>query len=87
MIKRFSTGEISEVSFDPGDRYLEIHWRSKRVLAYRPVPEEVVRRLCNAPNPATYFEDRVAEEYPKVEPRQGKPSDDAKQKLNDLFGG
>jgi hypothetical protein len=34
MIKRFSTGEISEVSFDPGDRYLEIHWRDAIVIGF-----------------------------------------------------
>ncbi|MGA1211779.1 MAG: KTSC domain-containing protein [Burkholderiaceae bacterium] len=62
------------MSFDPSNRYLEIHWRNKRVVAYCPVPEEIVRRLCNAPNPATYFEDRIAEEYPKVEPKK-EPTD------------
>jgi hypothetical protein len=72
--KDVTTGEVERVSFDPSNRYLEIHWRNKRVVAYCPVPEEIVRRLCNAPNPATYFEDRIAEEYPKVEPKK-EPTD------------
>ena len=87
ITKNFTTGEVERVIFDPSNRYLEILWRSKRVLAYKPVPEEVVRRLCNAPNPATYFEDRIAEEYPKVEPKKATQTDDAAKKLNDLFGG
>jgi hypothetical protein len=55
------------------------------VLAYKQVPQEVFRRLCSAPNPTTYWEDRIAEEYPKGVPqtkaaRQGPD-------LRDLFGG
>ena len=41
----------------------------------------------NAPNPATYWEDRIAEEYPKVRamavPGQG---GQAPKDLRDLFG-
>ena len=34
-----------------------------------------------------YLEDRITEEYPKVEPKKSQATDDAKAKLNDLFGG
>jgi hypothetical protein len=85
--KNFTTGGIEQVLFDPGSRYLEVHWRNKRIVAFRPVPEEITRRLCNAPNPSTYLEDRIAEEYSKVEPRKSQTTDDAKTKLDDLFGG
>ena len=37
---------------------------SNYALAHQQVPQEVFRRLCSAPNPATYWEDRIAEEYP-----------------------
>ena len=87
ITKNFTTGEIEQVLFDPSSRYLEVRWRSKRVLAFRPVPEEIARRLCNAPNPATYLEDRITEEYPKVEPKKNQTTGDAKTKLDDLFGG
>ncbi|MFM1849790.1 MAG: hypothetical protein RL446_629, partial [Pseudomonadota bacterium] len=40
---------------------------------------------CNAPNRATYYEDRIAEEYPKTQAQKGN-SEDAKNKLDDLFG-
>ncbi len=86
MIKKdFTSGEIIQVSFDPSSRYLELVWRNKTVLAFKPVPEEVFRRLCNAPNRAVYYEDRIAEEYPKVQV-QTNSSSDAKGKLDDLFG-
>ena len=51
------------------------------------MPEEVYRRLCSAPNPVTYWEDRIAEEYPKAQPRGGAGPDDSAQRFNDLFGG
>ena len=57
----------------------------KSVLAYKQVPEEVYRRLCSAPNPATYWEDRIADEYPKGTPmaREGAA---VGKKWGDLFG-
>ena len=85
MIKKdFTSGEITQVSFDPSSRYLELVWRNKTVLAFKPVPEEVFRRLCNAPNRAVYYEDRIAEEYPKVQV-QSRSAGDAKSKLDNLF--
>jgi hypothetical protein len=51
------------------------------------VPAEVFRRLCNAPNPTTYWEDRIAEEYPKALPRPAGAAPDAARKLSDLLGG
>jgi hypothetical protein len=45
----------------------------------------VFRRLCSAPNAATYWEDRIAEEYPKGQPKRS--GGDAPKDLRDLFGG
>ncbi len=87
ITKNFTTGEIEQVLFDSRSRYLEVRFRNKRVLAFRPVPEEIVRRLCNAPNLSTYLEDRIAEEYPKVEPKKSQATGDTKARLDDLFGG
>jgi hypothetical protein len=84
IIKEFTTGEIIRVSFDQSSRYLEIVWRNKSVVAHKPVPEEVFRRLYNAPNRAVYYEDRVAEEYPKVQVKRSS-SVDARSKPDDLF--
>ena len=68
VTKTFTIGEITQALYEPSSRYLELHWRTKTIRAFSPVPEETFRRLCNAPNPATYFEDRIAEEYPRVQP-------------------
>ena len=49
------------------------------------MPGEAFRRLCSAPNPATYWEDRIAEEYPKGTPRSSGAAPGGKS-LSDLFG-
>ena len=86
-IKIFTNGRIRKAQYDAASRQLDLHWDNKSVLAYKHVPQEVYRRLCSAPNPATYWEDRIAEEYPKGTPM--KPADDpgAGKNLSDLFGG
>ena len=86
MITRdFTSGRIRKAEYDPASQQLDLHWDNKSVLAYKQVPQEVFRRLCSAPNPATYWEDRIAEEYPKGTPR--KPATGgAGKSLSDLFG-
>lgn len=84
--KTFTSGRIRSADYDPSSRRLELHWEDQSVLAYEHVPEEVFRRLCSAPNPATYWEDRIAEEYPKGTPRRAAAGDGGK-KWSDLFGG
>ncbi len=66
--KTCTSGRIREAVYDPASRQLDLHWDSKTTLAYKQVPEEVWRRLCCAPNPTTYWEDGIAEEYPKGVP-------------------
>lgn len=83
----FHSGRIRQITYDASQGQLEITWDNKTVTAYRPVPQEIFLRLSKAPNPATYFEDRIAEEYPKVEPAKKQESNTAAKKLNDLFGG
>ena len=85
--KTFTSGRIRAADYDTASRQLDLHWDNKSVTAYKQVPEEVYRRLCSAPNPATYWEDRIAEEYPKGVPRQSGKDPDAGKKLSDLFGG
>ena len=84
--KTFTGGRIKKADYDPVSSQLDLHWDNKTVLAYKHVPEEVYRRLCSAPNPATYWEDRIAEEYPKGRPRESAPNTDEAKKLSDLFG-
>ena len=85
--KLFTSGRIRKAVYDKASQQLDLHWDNKSVLAYKQVPEEVFRRLCSAPNPATYWEDRIAEEYPKGRPMKSGSGDDAPKDLKDLFGG
>jgi len=86
--KTFTTGRIRRADYDTATHQLDLHWDSKTVLAYKQVPPEVYRRLCSAPNPTTYWEDRIAEEYPKGTPMKTAPAATSGGKtLQDLFGG
>ena len=68
--KTFTTGRIRRADYDSASHQLDLHWIDQTVRAYKHVPEEVFRRLCAAPNPTTYWEDRIAEEYPKATQRK-----------------
>lgn len=85
LTKNFTGGRIRKAEYDPATKQLDLHWDDKSVKAYKHVPDEVFRRLCSAPNPTTYWEDRIAEEYPKGEPRSG--GGGGGKKLGDLFPG
>jgi len=88
--KTFTNGRIRRVDYDAASQQLDLHWDDQTVRAYKHVPQEVFRRLCSAPNPTTYWEDRIAEEYPKGTPMSkgaGSTTTDAAQRLRDLFGG
>ena len=84
--KVFTSGRIRKADYDSASRQLDLHWDNKSVTAYKQVPEEVYRRLCAAPNPATYWEDRIAEEYPKVRPTATPGQGGQAKDLRDLFG-
>lgn len=84
--KIFSGGRIRRADYDPRTRQLDLGWDNGQVLAYKQVPDEVFRRLCSAPNPATYWEDRIAEEYPKSRPMAGDKSTGGAKGFDDLFG-
>lgn len=83
--KNFSSGRIRKADYDSDSQQLDLHWDSKTVLAYKHVPQEVFRRLCAAPNPTTYWEDRIAEEYPKARPMTSAAGSDKPKDLGDLF--
>ena len=84
--KTFTSGRIRRADYDSASQQLDLHWDNKSVLAYKQVPAEVYRRLCSAPNPATSWEDRIAEEYPKTRPMTSSADPEAAKKLGDLFG-
>jgi hypothetical protein len=82
----FNSGRIRKVDYDAISQQLDLQWDNKSVLAYKHVPLEVYRRLCAAPNPTTYWEDRIAEEYPKAVPKASGKGDGKSRDLSDLFG-
>lgn len=85
--KTFNSGRIRKADYDATSQQMDLHWDNKTVLAYKHVPQEVFRRLCAAPNPTTYWEDRIAEEYPKGRPMTSSAAGDKPKDLSDLFGG
>lgn len=84
--KTFTSGRIRKAEYDSTSRQLDLHWDKGTVTAYKQVPQEVYLRLCSAPNPATYWEDRIAEEYPKAMPKKQPSGSDPAQAFNQLFG-
>lgn len=85
--KTFTSGRIRRADYDSTSQQLDLLWDDKRVLAYKQVPQEVYRRLCAAPNPAAYWEDRIADEYPKGSAAKAGGDSAAAQAFDDLFGG
>jgi len=50
----FTSGRIRKAENDASSGLLGLHWDNGTVTAYKQVPQEVYRRLCSAPNPASY---------------------------------
>lgn len=84
--QRFTIGRITQADYSESSQQLDLHFNDGALRSYRPVPQEVFRRLCNAPNPTTYWEDRIAEEYPQTRGKSGGDASAAQKKLDDLFG-
>jgi hypothetical protein len=62
--KRISSSKIRGVGYDAKSQILEIEFNDGRVMAYNGVSPEVHRRFMAAPSPVSFFEDKIAEEYP-----------------------
>lgn len=78
-------GRLKSGAYDERGQRLELAFVDGSVLVYKAVPAEVWRRLLAAPNPASFHEDRIAEEYP-VERGSAAPDAAAKARLDALFG-
>ena len=79
------TDRLKSAGYDARAQRLEIEFSSGEVRAYKGVPDEVARRFFAAPNPASFWEDRIAEEYP-AERAAGARDTDARARLDALFG-
>jgi hypothetical protein len=61
--KRVNSSRLRSVGYDEKSRTLEIEMSNGQVFQYVGVYPEVYRRLMAAPNPSTFFDDKIAEEY------------------------
>ena len=61
--KRVSSSKIRSIGYDEKNQILEIEMSNGRVWQYSRVSPEVHRRFMAVPNPTSFFEDRIAEEY------------------------
>jgi hypothetical protein len=62
--KRVNSSKIRAVGYDPRAQVLEVEFSDGKVMAYTGVSPEVHRRFMGAPSPVSFFEDRIAEDYP-----------------------
>lgn len=61
--KRVNSSKIRSIGYDEKSMVLEVEMTNGQVFQYSKVYPEVHRRFMNAPNPTTFFEDKIAEEY------------------------
>jgi hypothetical protein len=62
--KRVNAATIRSVGYDSRNRLLEVEFSSGSIVQYCGVSEEVYRGLMNAPSLASYFRDRIEEDFP-----------------------
>ena len=67
--KRISSSRIRAVGYDAQKQVLEVEFSDGRVVSYRGVSGEVHRQFLNAPSPVSFFDDKIAENYPETRVR------------------
>ncbi len=83
---KLSGGQLKAASYDEKEQRLEIEFSDGTRKAYKAVQAEVFRRLTASPNPASYYDDRIREEY-AMEKLATQSQSSTRAKLDDLFGG
>jgi YD repeat-containing protein len=61
--KRVNSSKIRAVGYDEKSQVLEIEFSNGQVTQYVKVYPEVYRRFMAAPNPTSFYDDKIAEEY------------------------
>jgi hypothetical protein len=61
--KRVNSSKVRSVGYDERTQTLEVEMSNGQVWQYAKVYPEVYRRFMAAPNPTSFFEDRIAEDY------------------------
>jgi hypothetical protein len=67
--KRINSSRIRSAGYDARTQVLEIEWSDGKIVSYRGVSSEVHRQFVNAPSPVSFFEDKIAENYPETRVR------------------
>ena len=78
-------GRLKAAGYDAREQRLEIDFVDGERRIFKAVPAEVWRRLVAAPNPASFYTDRIEEEYAVTRTRADGQGD-ARSKLDSLFG-
>jgi len=61
--KRVNSSRIRSIGYDERTQLLEVELSDGTVYQYAKVSPEVHRRFMAAPNPTSFYDDRIAEEY------------------------
>ena len=61
--KRVNSSKIRSIGYDEKSQVLEVEMSNGQLFQYSKVYPEVHRRFMNAPNPTSFFDDKIAEEY------------------------
>jgi len=61
--KRVNSSKLRSVGYDEASRTLEVEMSNGQVFQYTGVYPEVYRGFMAAPNPTSFFDDKIAEEY------------------------
>jgi hypothetical protein len=67
--KRINSSRIRSAGHDPQTQVLEVEFTNGGIMSYRGVSAEVHRQFVNAPSPVSFFEDKIAENYPETKIR------------------
>lgn len=78
-------GKLKSAGHDRRTLLLEVQFVDGTVRHYQGVPEAVWQRFLSAPNPGSFFEDRIADEYPN-RAASADAAPDARSRLDALFG-
>jgi len=84
--QKLRCARLRSAGYDPKERELEIEFSNRDVSVFKGVPQDVFRKLLSAPNPGSFFEDRIEEEY-AVKAGQRDQDENARSRLDDLFSG
>ena len=61
--KRVNSSKVRSVGYDEKRQTLEVELSDGQVYQYVKVYPEVYRQFMAAPNPSSFYDDKIAEEY------------------------